>query len=159
MFHEMRRKKQELTAAEAAAVLARGTCGVLALSGDDGYPYAVPVSYVLDGEKLFFHSAPTGHKVDAIRRNDKASFCVIDQNELHPETYTTQFRSVIAFGRVRVVTDESERRAALLRIAEKYGPDDAAGQAKEVEATLPRACLIELAIEHLSGKQAKELVK
>ena len=67
MFHEMRRKKQELTAAEAAAVLARGTCGVLALSGDDGYPYAVPVSYVLDGEKLFFHSAPTGHKVDAIR--------------------------------------------------------------------------------------------
>lgn len=78
MFREMRRKKQALSLAECARILYRGTSGVLALSGDGGYPYAVPMSYVYDGEKLFFHSAGSGHKLDAIRRDPKASFCVID---------------------------------------------------------------------------------
>lgn len=84
MFRELRRKKQLLPLGESAAVLARGTAGVLALSGDEGYPYAVPISYVYDGEKLYFHCAQSGHKLDAIRRNEKASFCVIDQNQIVP---------------------------------------------------------------------------
>jgi len=97
MFREMRRKKQALSLAECARILYRGTSGVLALSGDGGYPYAVPMSYVYDGEKLFFHSAGSGHKLDAIRRDPKASFCVIDCDRVVPEAYTTYFRSVFAF--------------------------------------------------------------
>jgi nitroimidazol reductase NimA-like FMN-containing flavoprotein (pyridoxamine 5'-phosphate oxidase superfamily) len=159
MFRQMRRSRQQLSAEEAAGVLERGKYGVLALSGDGGYPYAVPVSYVYAGGKIFFHSALTGHKVDSVRRDDKASFCVVDRNELCPATFTTHYRSAIAFGRVRILENEDERRAALTLIAKKYGPEgDAEGCAREVDATLDRACLVEFTVEHLTGKQAKELV-
>ena len=87
MFRELRRKKQALSQEECTAVLNRGTSGVLALAGDDDYPYAVPISYVYDGEKLYFHCAKSGHKLDAIRRNAKASFCVIDKDQIVPEEY------------------------------------------------------------------------
>ena len=107
MFREMRRKRQALSASEVAEILHRGTSGVLALLGDEEYPYAVPLSYVYDEGKLYFHSATSGHKIDAAERSAKASFCVIDQDSIRPEKYTT-FRSVIVFGRIRVITDEKK---------------------------------------------------
>lgn len=99
MFREMRRNGQELPLEECTAILNRGTSGVLALSGDDNYPYAVPVSYAYDGYKLYFHCAKSGHKIDAIRRNAKASFCVIDQDLVVPEEYTSYFRSSLPLER------------------------------------------------------------
>ena len=98
MFREMRRKRQALPQEGMDAVLQKGTSGVLAVSGDHGYPYAVPLSYVYDGKALYFHCAKAGHKLDGIRRDAKASFCVIDQDQVVPEEYTTYFRSVIVFG-------------------------------------------------------------
>ena len=105
MFRPMRRNKQALSPAQCEAVLTRGSSGVLAVSGDDGYPYAVPLSYVYAGGRLYFHCAASGHKLDAVRRCSKASFCVIDQDRVVPEEYTTYFRSVIVFGQVRELTD------------------------------------------------------
>ena len=92
MFREMRRKKQILSEEETAEVLNRGTSGVLALLGDDDYPYAVPVSYVYCDSKLYFHGAKSGHKIDAVKKCDKASFCVIDRDDVVPEEYTTYFK-------------------------------------------------------------------
>ena len=88
MFREMRRKRQMLSEDDCKIILREGTSGVLALSGDDGYPYAVPLSYVYDGKKIFFHCAKSGHKLDAIRRNPQASFCVIGQDKIVPEEST-----------------------------------------------------------------------
>ena len=88
MFREMRRKAQQLPFEESAAILKRGTSGVLAVLGDNDYPYAVPMSYVYDGNRIYFHSAQKGHKLDAIRHSEKASFCVIDQDEVVPQAYT-----------------------------------------------------------------------
>ena len=85
MFREMRRKKQRLSAEACEAILAEGTSGVLAVDGDGGYPYAVPLSYVYQDGKLFFHCAKSGHKLDAVRRNPRASFCVIGQDRVVPE--------------------------------------------------------------------------
>jgi nitroimidazol reductase NimA-like FMN-containing flavoprotein (pyridoxamine 5'-phosphate oxidase superfamily) len=90
-FREMRRKRQQLTDADSIAVLQKATSGTLALLGDNDYPYAVPISYVYDNGKLYFHSAMAGHKVDAIRRCNKASFCVIEKDDVRPEKYTTYF--------------------------------------------------------------------
>ena len=91
MFREMRRKNQSLSPEAVAAVFRRGSAGVLAVSGDDGYPYAVPLSYVYADGKLFFHCAKSGHKIDSLRRNSKASFCVIDQDQIMPcLLYTSQ---------------------------------------------------------------------
>ena len=142
MFREMRRKRQALSMEEIAAVLNRGTAGVLALSGDDGYPYAVPISYVFDGDKIYFHCARAGHKLDAIRRNAKASFCVVDQDQIVPEEYTTYFRSVIVFGAIRVMEDEAGKRSAIEKLAVKYAPAET-----------------EMSIDHMTGKEAIELVK
>lgn len=112
MFREMRRKQQQLSPRENDEILRRCTSGVLAVAGDGGYPYAVPLSYVYQDGKLWFHGAVTGHKLDAVLQNDKVSFCVIDQDEVVPEKLTSAYRSVIVFGRARVLEDEAEIRQA-----------------------------------------------
>lgn len=158
MFREMRRKKQKLSKEECERILYDGTSGVLALHGDDGYPYTVPISYVYDGEKLWFHSAKSGHKIDAVLKNDKASFCVIDQDQIVPEEYTTYFRSVIAFGRIHIAEDDTEKRSAIEKLALKYSPDDTdENREKAIEREWKPLCMLEMEIEHLSGKQAIEL--
>lgn len=113
MFREMRRKRQLLSKEDTQKILYQGTSGVLAVSGDDGYPYAVPLSYVYDGEKIYFHSAKSGHKLDAIVKNPKASFCVIDQDNIVPDEYTTYFRSVIVFGTIHILHDEADKEKPL----------------------------------------------
>lgn len=160
MFREMRRKRQEMTRQESDAVLRRGTSGVLALHGDDGYPYAVPISYVYDGARLFFHCAPEGHKIDAIRRNGKASFCVIDRDDVVPEKYTTRFRSVIVFGAIRILENEQEKREAIEKLVLKYAPLASADNRREaVDRDWKRLCMIELTVAHVTGKEGIELVR
>ena len=160
MFPAMRRKKQLLSQEETAAVLARGSSGVLALAGENGYPYAVPLSYVYDGGRLYFHCARSGHKLDAIRRCEKASFCVIDQDQIVPEEYTSYFRSVIAFGRVRILEDEGEKRAAIEKLALKYAPDSTVEDRRQViQKEWEPLCMLEMELDHVTGKEAIELVQ
>lgn len=158
MFHTMRRIRQQLSPEAAEAVLLRGTVGVLALAGDKAFPYAVPISYVYDGAHIYFHSALTGHKIDAIERNPNASFAVIDQNEIVPEKYTTYYRSVIVFGSIRIIEDEAETRTAIRKLAEKYAPDNTEEQhTHEIEHEWNRFCMLEMSIAHMTGKEAIEL--
>lgn len=160
MFREMRRKKQALPKEDCAAILNRGMSGVIALAGDDDYPYAVPISYVYDGERLYFHCAKSGHKLDAICRNPKASFCVIDKDEIVPEEYTTYFRSVIVFGKIRVLEDDGEKRAAIEKLALKYAPDDTIENRQEaIDKEWKPLCTLEMVPEHISGKEAIELAR
>ncbi len=160
MFREMRRNRQLLSQEDTQAILYQGTSGVLAVSGDDDYPYAVPLSYVYDGQKIYFHSAKSGHKLDSITRNPKASFCVIDRDQIVPDEYTTYFRSVIVFGTVRILQDEAEKREAIEKLAVKYAPDDTAEhREKAIERGWKQLCMLEMIPEHISGKEAKELVK
>lgn len=153
----MRRSKQQLSPNEAVAILERNTAGVLAVSGDDGYPYAVPLSYVYADGKIYFHSALAGHKIDALEASDKVSFCVVDADDVVPSEYTTYYRSVIAFGRARILRDEQEKMAALRMLGEKYNPGQPEALAAEIAHGFARLHMIELTIEHLTGKQAKEL--
>ena len=160
MFQTMRRKRQELSREDTAAILERRASGVLALAEEGGFPYAVPLSYVYTGDKLYFHCAKSGHKLELIRQNPKASFCVVDQDQIVPEEYTTYFRSVIAFGRIRILEDETEKRAAIEKLALKYTPD---GTAEDREAAIRREwepmCMLEMEIDHITGKEAIELVR
>lgn len=158
MFREMRRNRQELTREETIAILERNTHGVLAASGDDGYPYAVPLSYIYADGKIYFHCALTGHKIDAIARNEKVSFCVVDQDKVVPEKYTTHFRSVIAFGRARILTDE-EKRAPLEKLGRKYHPHGTSEELNaEISGGIARMHMIEITIDHMTGKQCRELI-
>jgi uncharacterized protein len=159
MFRELRRKKQRLPESETIAMLESCTSGVLALEGDADYPYAVPMSFAYEDGKLFFHSAGAGHKIDALGRHEKVSFCVIAADDVVQSTFTTHYRSAVVFGRARVVTDESEKRHALVCLAKKYSPDYLDEADREIERDWERVCVIELAIEHVTGKAAIEIVK
>ena len=160
VFREMRRKKQELSQQEVADILHKRTSGVLALLGDNDYPYAVPISYVYDDGKIYFHSAKSGHKIDAIQRTTKASFCVIDKDLVIPEEYTTYFRSVIAFGQIKVIEDESEKRATIEKLAIKYAPGDTAtNRDNAINREWKPLCMLEMTIDYVTGKEAIELVK
>ena len=158
MFREMRRKVQALTAEETAEILKRNTSGVLSLNGDDGYPYGVPLSYVYLDSKLYFHCAGAGHKLDSILKDDKVSFCVIDQDQVVGEEYTTYFRSVIAFGRARVL-EGAEKLRPLVELCEKYYPGHLEQTRQKAEHALKNVSIVAVTIEHMTGKTAMELVK
>lgn len=160
MFREMRRKRQLMAQEDAVRILTEGSSGVLAVQGDDGYPYTVPVSYLYCDGRIYFHGAGTGHKIDAIRRDDKVSFCVIGMDQNVPEKFTTYFHSVVAFGRASVVSDEAEKRRAIELLADKYSPNEPAEKRDaEIEHEWTVLTLVRIDIEHLTGKQAIELVK
>ena len=165
MFREMRRGHQQISQKECAEILERASSGVLGLYGDDGYPYTVPVSFVYapGGTGLgtiSFHCAKTGHKIDAIRRNEKVSFTVIDRDEVMPRERTTKFCSVIAFGRARILEDEQELRRAANAVGAKYSKGFEALYMQETEDTLRAGalCCVEITIDHMTGKIGRQLL-
>lgn len=158
MFREMRRKKQLLSPEDILAVMDRCTNGVLACLGDEDYPYAVPLSYVYFNDKIYFHSAKAGHKIEAITKYPKVSFTVIDKDTVVGNEYTTYFRSVIAFGKARIV-EEHEMLEAFKALVKKYSgdqPEDA--QHKEI-AGCSQAYIVAIDVEHITGKEAIELIR
>ena len=160
MFREMRRKNQMLSQEESIAVLQKETSGTLAVLGDNGYPYAVPLSYVYYDNKIYFHGAKVGHKIDAIQKHNKVSFCVIDQDDVISEEFTTYFKSVIAFGTARIIEDDTEKRSAIEKLTAKFSSDQSEQKrSEEITRHLSVLGIIEMTIEHMTGKQALELTK
>ncbi|MDE6795402.1 MAG: pyridoxamine 5'-phosphate oxidase family protein [Muribaculaceae bacterium] len=156
MQHKMRRFRQQLPMEETKEILRNGHECVIAVSGDDDYPYAVPINYVYDGEHIYLHSAKEGHKIDALRRNPKMSLCVIAQGDIVPEEFTTYFRSAVVFGRARIVEDDNEKVEALWKLSRKYciGLD-----ATEEIKFLKTVAIIEITIDNLTGKESIELTR
>jgi len=157
MFREMRRNKQLMSKEETEKVMERNSNGVMACLGDDDYPYAVPFNYVYYNEKIYFHSAKEGHKLDSITKYPKVSFAVVDKDQIVSEEYTSYFRSAIAFGKARIVEGE-EWVEAFEVLVEKYSGDRPEEEkAKEIKEC-GRSHIIAIDIDHMAGKQAKELV-
>ncbi len=159
MFREMIRKKQLLSKEETEAILSRGKTGVLGICGSNNYPYTVPLNYAYRNKKIYFHCAKEGQKIDGIRENHLVSFTVIDKDEIAEELFTTLFRSVIAFGKARIVTDENEKRKALQWLIEKYTPNHIEEGQEEIAHKLHRTGIVEIEIEHMTGKAGKDELK
>lgn len=158
MFRKMRRALQLLPEEENTAILERGRTGIMACLGDDDYPYTVPLNYVYDDGKIYFHCAKSGHKIDAIRACDKVSFCVIDRDDVDAQERATNFRSVIAFGRAREIEEAEEKRKRAKQFGMKYAASEEAVDA-EIEETWNALNVVEITIEHLTGKERKTLAK
>ncbi|PKM63567.1 MAG: 5-nitroimidazole antibiotic resistance protein [Firmicutes bacterium HGW-Firmicutes-20] len=152
MFREMRRFKNQLSEEEVDSILKKHSSGVLAVHGENGYPYTIPISYTFDDDQLYFHSANEGHKIDAIRMDDKVSFCVIDQDDVIQETFTTNYRSVVVFGRATIVTDSQQRQLALESLVKKYSPDFISKGKQEIIQAWDQVSVISISIEHKTGK-------
>ena len=158
MNEKMRRFKQELSPSENEEILRRGTHGVLAMTDRDGMPYALPVSYYFADGIITIHCAREGKKLDCIRNSPKVSFCVVDMDEIHPERYTTHFRSTIVFGNAEILPASADRDT-FLKLAEKYSPGNEEGCRAEVDQSLERANLIRITPLCITGKEAVELKK
>ena len=159
MFRKMRRYGQALGKEECIEILKNASHGVLALHGDDDYPYAVPMSYVYDNGKLYFHGARSGHRMDSVMKDEKASFCVVCMDDVIPEEYATYYKSVIVFGRIRALTGKDEMISSAEALAEKYNPGDTPeGRLSEIDKEFSRLAMFEMTVEHMTGKQARGLV-
>ncbi|MBN3408372.1 MFS transporter [Clostridium botulinum] len=151
MFSEMRRKDRELKNDEAIEILKNNTYGVLSTISENGYPYGVPISYIFFDNSIYFHSAIKGHKLDNISNNNRVSFCVVGRTHILPDKFSTEYESVIVFGRVIEVSND-EKNTALLEILNKYSADYI-GQGKEYIQKASKATkVMKINIEHTLGK-------
>ena len=158
LFREMKRFNQQLPMDQTIEILTRNNSGVLAVQGDEGYPYTVPMNYFYHDGKVYFHTKQTGHKMDAIKKDAKVSFCVIERDQFISEEYTNHYRSAIAFGKARVLEDEQEIYEYSLMWAEKLCSSETPKHREEVvKRRLPTLGMIVMEIEHVTGKEALEL--
>ena len=158
MFREVSRdKRQILDRAKCDEILNKATSGVLNVLGDDDYPYGVPMSFAYRDNKLFFHCMSTGHKVDAIKNHAKVSFTIIETDNVIPEEYTSYFRSVIVFGKARMVEDSEEKIKLHEYLVEKYSPDHMEGCYEIFKDRIAWMGAFIVEIDHVSGKEAIEL--
>lgn len=157
MFREMRRGNQQLSAEECVALLKRELRGVLSVTGDGGYPYGVPVNHFYNDEDghLYFHGGRSGHRVDAVRRCDKASFCAFDSGFRREGDWALTICSVIVFGRIRLVEDMEKTLEISRRLCYKF-TDDERYIEDELRRSGPGTLLMELIPEHISGKRVHE---
>lgn len=147
----MRRNDRQLTQEEAVKILKKGEYGVLAVFGDEGYPYAVPLSYAYENGAIYFHSAREGHKIDGVRSHSKVSFSVVGDTELLPGKFSTRFESVIAFGQA-VELEGEEKLVALMALIRKYSPDFLEKGEKYANHSGNDTVVVKISIDHLTGK-------
>lgn len=157
MFRAMRRKQKEIGADEAKQLLLHERIGVLAVQGDDGYPYAVPVNYLYDSEtgKIYFHGARAGHKAEALRACDKVCFTVYGSETVKEEPWAPFVQSAVAFGRCRLLENSPETTELLRRFAMKYYPNEQLVD-EEIAHAGKAVQFFEITIEHLTGKEIQE---
>lgn len=158
MEHKMRRFKQLLNEEDAKKILAGSTSGVLSLVDAEGQAYGVPLSFAYDGVRsLYFHSAVNGYKIEAIRTHPQGSFCIIAQDEIKPEEFTTYFRSVIVQGALSIVKELEEIIKGLRLLGDKYAPG--IDSSSEIAKSLAHVLVFKMEIESITGKEAIELAR
>lgn len=158
-FRSLRRSHQALSDQECYEILKHGNTGVLAVVGDEGYPYTIPINYCFTKDKIYLHCAKEGHKIDAIHKCDKVSFCVIGKDELQPELFTTFYKSVVVFGKASMIENDAEKRLAITALCDKYVPHLKAEGQREIDQFWNALTMLEIDIEHISGKQTKDLAE
>ena len=154
-FRPMRRFKQAASEQECLGLLQSAQRGILSVLGDGGYPYGVPLNFVYEDGKIYFHCAVEGHKIDALCACPKASFCVLSEPVKNPGEWWNCFTSVICFGHVREISDQAEHDRLLRLLGAKYFPEGYDIDADMVR-NAPRALVLELTIEHMTGKHVRE---
>jgi hypothetical protein len=151
LFREIRRKDRELKNDEVIEILKNNEYGVISTVRPNGYPYGVPISYVYINDSIYFHCAIEGHKLDNIKNNDKVSFCVVGKTCVLPDKFSTEYESVIIFGRANEVFDD-EKNTALIEILNKYSPDYIEQGKEYIQKASKVTKVIRINIEHISGK-------
>lgn len=154
MIRELRRKDKQLSQEEAKEILESATYGVLSTIGKDGIPYGVPLSYCYQDNKIYFHAATTGHKLDNIEFSNQVSFCVVTDVKTLPDQFSTKYKSVILFGTVHEVEDDEKVKVYQMLI-NKYSNDFQEAGMEYIHQAGKNARVFEIRIEHMLGKGKK----
>ena len=157
MFRKMRRFKQQFSQEDCFEILETEKRGVLALHGDDDYPYAIPINFYYDKDenKIYFHGAGEGHKIDSIKRSEKASFCVYTSGTKDEGQWWYRVKSVIVFGKIKIISDREKAIEAVTNIGIKYFPNKSILD-EELKNYADKVTCLEMSIEHITGKNVKE---
>ena len=152
----MRRKEKEIQSREVLEELLRSApvCRIgLAPGKAPGYPYVVPVHFVHDQGRIYVHSARAGKKISMLGENPRVCVEVDDFIGLKSADkacdYGTRFRSLIAFGRARIVEEREDKRRALQLLMEKYSGRSFDFSEREIQ----RVAIIQIQLEEVTGKQ------
>ena len=157
MFRKIVRFKQQLPDAECIEILTKQLRGVLSVLGDEGYPYGLPINhyYCPEDGKLYFHSGKTGHKIDAVKRCEKASFCVYDEGFRREGEWALNIRSVIVFGRIEIVEDQAKAMEMARRLSHNFTEDETYSD-REIACSGPHTLVFALVPEYMTGKLVNE---
>ena len=157
MFRELARKNKQLTMEECVHILKTEKRGVLSVIGDNNYPYGMPMNhfYNEDDGKIYFHCGKTGHRLDALKKDNKVSFCAYDEGYRNPGEWALNVKSVIVFGRMAIVDDMNKIVSITTKLSHKFIQDDEYIKA-EIENYAKATLLLELTPEHICGKSVQE---
>ena len=157
MFRPLRRKQKAISDEAALTLLKNEKRGIFAVNGDDGYPYAIPVNYFYEEEngKIYFHGAKAGHKIDALKNNDKICFTVYGNKFYKEGEWAPYWQSTVIFGRCKLINDVEFVEQKVRKLAQQYYPNPEEIEA-EISKDLRAVQLYEITIEHLTGKQIQE---
>ena len=157
MFRKMIAVKKAISREDCIALLKSARRGVLSVTGDDGWPYGMPMTYWYCEEdgKIYVHSAKRGHRTDALRADARASFCVMDEGRLLEGDWAPTVRSVIAFGRIEFVEDREKAVELVRKLSRKY-TDREDHIEEEIRRFASGFLMFAMDVEHLTGKQVKE---
>jgi len=157
MFRELSRKNKQLTNEECVHILKTEKRGVLSVIGDNDYPYGMPMNHFYNEEdgKIYFHCGKKGHRLDALKRNNKVSFCAYDEGYRNPGEWALNVKSVIVFGRMAIVDDMDRIVSITTKLSHKFTQDDEYIQS-EIENYAKATLLLELTPEHICGKSVQE---
>lgn len=157
MFRELVRKNKRLSSEECISILKEEKRGVLSVQGDGGYPYGMPMNHFYnegDG-KIYFHSGNLGHRLESLKKDDKVSFCVYDGGTAQEGKWALVVKSVIVFGRIKIVDDYDRIAEITTKLSLKF-TDDEEYIKDEIKHHAKRTVLLELTPEHLCGKWVEE---
>ncbi len=147
----MRRKEKEIVGRERLmSILERSRTMRLGLC-DGGEAYVVPVSFGIDDDKIFVHSAPEGRKLDVIAKNPRVCF-EVDEGELRAEgapcNWGMRYSSVIGWGRAEIVVDREAQMHGLSVVVRHYGASPPFHFDDSIDGTV----VIRIVIETMTGK-------
>lgn len=158
MAKEMRRKQRQISEEQAYKILSKGEYGVLSTVNDEDNPYGTPLSYVLVNDKIYYHCAMEGTKLDNIKYNSNVCFTVVGKTQpIYDKQFTTYYESSIVFGKASIIEDIEEKSMALTKLCEKYLPNDLDKLDKALEMSLSRTCVFKVEIDSITGKEKKAI--
>ena len=156
MFRELRRKDRKIDIKKSEEILTNGEFGIVSSVGEDGYAYGVPLNYVYYNNAIYFHCfVKSGHKLDNFKYSDKVSFCVVGETEVIPEEFTTNYESIVAFGKISEVVGEAKIEP-LKKLLEKYSKGFEEHGLKYNQNDIDKTGVYKIQIEHLTGKSNKQ---